>query len=249
MRRWRLMLLGVLLVAATVLIFAPASLLLGRVQARVPGLQLSMVSGTIWHGAVADIDFRGRSLGALTWRVRTADLLRLRLAADIQGNGDWGVGEGLVWRDFKRAGVEHAQAQIAAAPLAGVFATPELELLGGIRVRIASAEIRDGALVALQGDAEWLNAGVAGLAHANLGTVLATLQLDAPNAVSATITDDGGPLAVEGGAWLSPLGYSADLRLHARDPRVRPALQWLGAPQPGGQRRLQVQGSWLGSAP
>lgn len=247
MRRWRLLLLGLLLVAGTVLVFAPASLLLSRIQAQVPGLQLSLVSGTIWHGGIADIDYRGRSLGALSWRVRTADLWHLRLAADFQGNGDWGVGQGLVWRDFERIGVENAQAQIAAAPLAGVFATPELDLLGGITVRIASAEIRGGALVALDGAAEWLDAGVAGVAHANLGTIRATLQLDAPNAVSATIADAGGPLAVEGGAWFSPLGYSADLQLGARQPSVRPALQWLGVSQAGGKRRLQAQGTWLGA--
>ncbi len=248
MRHWKLLVFGLLLVAISAVVLAPANLVLERVQARVPGLELGMVSGTLWNGGIGEVRYRERSLGAFSWRVRVGELLRLRAVADVEANGDWGVGQGVIWRSYDQLGIENLHAEFAAAPFAGLFATPELELLGAIKVVIASAQVRDGALNALTGEVEWRDAAVAGLAHANLGTLRAQLALDAPNAVSATIADAGGPLALDGGAWLSPLGYSADVRLSARDPAVRPALQWLGAPQAGGQRRLQVQGTWFGSA-
>lgn len=249
MRRWLWILAGLLLALVSVLVFVPASLVLGQLQSRVPGLELSLVGGTLWQGGVGDISYRGLSLGALSWQVRKRELMHLRLVADVQANGDWGVGHSVLWREAGRLGVENLQADVAAAPFAGAIATPELELLGAISFRIASAEIRGGALTALSGEAEWRDAAVAGIAQANLGTLRASLTLDAPNAVSAAISDVGGPLVVNGGAWLSPLGYSADVQLAARDPSVRPALQWLGEPIEGGQRRLQVQGTWLGLAP
>lgn len=249
MRRWLWVLAGLLLATIATLAFAPASLVLGRVQARVPGLELSLVSGTIWRGGIGDISYRGRSLGAVNWHVRASELLRLRALAEVEANGDWGVGRGVLWRDSHGLGIEAVHAEVAAAPFAGIAATPELELLGAIGIDIASAELHDGALTALTGEMAWHDAAVAGVAHANLGTLRAHLALDAPNAVSAVLSDDGGPLAVDGGAWLSPLGYSADVRLRARDPALRPVMRWLGQPQADGQRRLQLQGTWLGAAP
>lgn len=249
MRRWAWILAGLLLALVSVLVFAPASLVLGQLQSRIPGLDMSLVGGTLWNGGVGDVSYRGRSFGAVNWQVRARELLRLRLVADVQVNGDWGVGSAVLWRERSRLGVENLQADVAAAPFAGVIATPELELLGAISFHIASAEVQGGALTVLSGEAEWRDAAVAGIAHANLGTLRANLILDAPNAVSAAISDVGGALVVNGGAWLSPLGYSADLQLGARDPSVRPALQWLGEPIAAGQRRLQVQGTWFGLTP
>lgn len=248
-RRVLLVLLALLLVAVATLAFAPAQMLVNAVQARVPDLYLSGVAGSVWRGGVGAVVYRGRALGGLRWRLYPSALFGLRLRADIEAHGDWGSAEGEVWRSFSALGVRQLHSELPAYYLAGVFAVPELRPLGQIRVLIDAAEVRDHALVVLAGEAVWADAAVAGLANADLGTLRGRLLLDAPNAASVLLGDDGGPLAVAGQLWLSPLGYSGSVRLSARDPALLPALQWMGKPAASGERELRLQGLWYGAKP
>src|SRR3546814_9982489 len=135
----------------------------------------------------------------------------------------WGQAEGQVWRSFSGIGVTGLSSELPAYYLAGVFAVPELRPLGSIRVDIHAAELRDHMLVVLDGDAVWADAAVAGQANADFGTLRAHVGLDAPNSATLTLDDDGGPLDLAGQLWLSPLGFSGDVSLHARDPQLQPA--------------------------
>ncbi|PKM10415.1 MAG: hypothetical protein CVV15_06570 [Gammaproteobacteria bacterium HGW-Gammaproteobacteria-5] len=246
-RRVFLVLLGLLLAAVLALAFAPAQLLVNAVQARVPDLYLSTVAGSLWRGAVGEIVYRGRALGSLRWRLYPSSLFSLRLRADIEAHGDWGNAEGQIWRSFSTVGLEALRSELPAYYLAGVFAVPEMRPLGSIRVEIHAAQLRDHMLVVLDGDAVWHDAAVAGLASADLGTLRGHLSLDAPNAANLVLADDGGPLAVDGQLWLSPLGYSGVVRMSARDPALLPALEWMGKPKTPGARELRLQGLWYGT--
>jgi len=246
-RRLFLVLLVVFLVAVATLAFAPAQMLVNAIQARVPDLYLSSVAGSIWRGGVGEVVYRGRALGGLRWRLYPWALFSLRLRADVEAHGDWGSAEGQIWRSFSALGVSGLRSELPAYYLAGVFAVPELRPLGHIRVDIHAAQLRDRMLVVLDGDAVWADAAVAGLASADLGTLRGRLTLDAPNAASLVLDDDGGPLDVDGQLWLSPLGYSGEVRMTARDPALLPVLEWMGKPKASGERELRLQGLWYGA--
>lgn len=249
MRRVLLGLLALVVLAVAVLAFASAQMLVNAIQARVPDLYFSSVAGSAWRGGVGEVVYRGRSLGALRWQLYPSALFSLRLRADIEAHGDWGQAEGQVWRSFSAVGITRLSSELPAYYLAGVFAVPELRPLGSIRVDIHAAELRDHMLVVLDGDALWQDAAVAGLASADLGTLRAHLSLDAPNAASLTLDDDGGPLDLAGQLWLSPLGYSGNVSLTARDPQLLPALEWIGTPTASGMRELRMRGVWYGGTP
>jgi len=248
-RRVLLVLLVLLLAVAATLAFAPAQLLVNAVQTRVPDLYLSSVAGSVWRGGIGEVVYRGRALGSLRWRLYPSALFALRLRADVEARGDWGSAESQIWRSVSALGVSQLRSELPAYYLAGVFAVPELRPLGRIRVAIHAAELRDHALVVLVGDAVWADAALAGSASADLGTLRGRLLLDAPNAASVVLDDDGGPLDVDGQLWLSPLGYSGTVRLSARDPALLPALQWIGKPAASGARELRMQGLWYGAKP
>lgn len=248
-RRVLLGLLGLLLLAVVALAFAPAQMLTNAIQTRVPDLYFSAVAGSLWRGGVGQVVYRGRSLGAMRWQLYPSAVFGLRLRADIEAHGDWGQAEGQVWRSFSAIGVTGLSSELPAYYLAGVFAVPELRPLGSIRVDIHAAELRDHMLVVLDGDAVWADAAVAGQANADFGTLRAHVGLDAPNSATLTLDDDGGPLDLAGQLWLSPLGYSGEVSLHARDPQLQPALAWIGKPAASGMRELRLQGTWFGGAP
>jgi len=82
-RRW--IIIGLLAFLGSAIAFAPASLL-RPFAARVPGLTVSNVSGSIWRGG-ATIALHGTPLGELRFALQPVDLLLLRLAYGIEVAG------------------------------------------------------------------------------------------------------------------------------------------------------------------
>lgn len=85
MSKRRLALIGTLAFIVLSVTFAPASLLRGALD-DVPGVALTGLSGTLWQGS-ARVVAGGVDIGALTFRVRPADLVRARLGYDITITG------------------------------------------------------------------------------------------------------------------------------------------------------------------
>lgn len=244
MRRWRWLGLGLALVGVLALLVAsaPARLLLDRLH--VPGLQVGAVNGSIWHGGLDEVRYRGQALGSVRWRLRPLPLLRLALVAKVEASGGWGEASALFSRRGDALNIEALRGQVDARLLTGLFASPEVIPMGRIEFSDGALAWQAHAVTRLAGSARWRDAALAGLARASLGELHADLLWDAPNVGRIVLGDAGGPLALRGTVWLSLLGWHGDLTLAARDPALVQGLAWIGQAQADGSRRLLLQGGW-----
>lgn len=240
MKRLVLALLALLVFSGAVLAFLPASLALRLLPADSP-LQLHGVRGSIWSGSVAQVRVQDRLLGGLAWQVLPLGLLRGGLEADVQLVGEVSA-RGRVERRWSSLHVRDAEAELPAAWIEPVLASPALRPQGELRLRIHEAELRGGQLQSLRGELLWQNAAVSGAVVAALGDLQMDFASDATGRIQGHTRDLGGPLQLDGGFHVERDTYRAELRLVARDARIEPALRWLGQPQDDGSRLLILYG-------
>lgn len=240
MKRVLWLLAGVFALTMALLVLLPASLLVAQLPASL-SLQLDDVRGSIWQGSVSRVTWQAHDLGSLVWQVQPLGLLRGRIAADVVLSGEinaqthlersWGA-----WR------LTDLSAELPAAWLDSVLASPGLHPQGVVLLIIDVAEVRGEQWTAMNGNAQWREASVAGAAVAALGDLRAEFALADDGRVHGSVHDDDGPLALSGQFVADLHGYHAELRLSARDARIAPALHWLGQAQPDGSRLLLMQG-------
>lgn len=243
MRRW-LILAALLAFAAAALAWMPASLLLGRMQARLPAVQFEEVGGTVWHGRAGRVLVGADDWGRLLWRVRPGQLLRGEIAADVELESARRRVAGRFWRSFRRAGVRDLSAELPAELLAPAFAGTGLIPYGRWSLNLDRATFEGRTPRAIQGEAVWPDAAVGGSARGALGTLHARFRME-DGEIRGELGDAGGPLALAGSFGLDAGGYRVDARLSARDPGLEAALGYLGQPHPDGGRQLLMRGGWL----
>lgn len=79
-RRWPLILLGIVLLAAVTVFVLPASMITHFLPAQVHAEDFS---GSLLHGAAGRLKVNAREAGAIEWQVHPLSLLRLAIVADI----------------------------------------------------------------------------------------------------------------------------------------------------------------------
>ena len=79
-RRWPLILLGIVVMAAATVFVLPASVITHFLPAQV---QADDFSGSLVHGAAGRLKVNAREAGAIEWRLHPLSLLRLAVVADI----------------------------------------------------------------------------------------------------------------------------------------------------------------------
>src|ERR1700690_1558120 len=79
-RRWPLILLGVIALAAALVFVLPASVISHFLPAQVHAEDFS---GTLVHGAAGRLSVNAREAGAIEWRLHPLSLLRMALVVDI----------------------------------------------------------------------------------------------------------------------------------------------------------------------
>src|SRR6266403_6206163 len=79
-RRWPLILLGIVVLAAATVFVLPASMITHILPAQVHAEDFS---GSLLHGAAGRLKVNAREAGALEWRLHPLSLLRLAMVADI----------------------------------------------------------------------------------------------------------------------------------------------------------------------
>ncbi|HEV2623412.1 MAG TPA: type II secretion system protein N [Frateuria sp.] len=243
-----------LLLSCVVLLvlFLPARWALPFVQARLRGLSLGQVHGTVWDGAAEQVHGRdGRPLGRLQWRLaRSALWGRLDLQLDFAATALTARGHlqrdaqgRLLWTDVA------VQAGLAAW-------TPRLdsplgEPQGTLALRLRRAVLQADWPVELEGDAHWADAAMQVRAGSVVLGNLETNLVAANGVMHGRLGDDGhGPLHVEGQWQASPLGWRLDALLQPRtgDKALRNWLAHLGPPDPDGSVRLRRRGGLAAAA-
>lgn len=209
--------------------FLPARWVQPQIEARLHGLRLGGVSGSIWDGHADQVlAADGHNVGSLNWQLSRLSVFgHTAVSIDLKGK-TWtfrGHMERLSettthWQDV------HARFDLAAL---GLHASPWGQPLGVLEADITSALIQAQWPISLSGGGRWENAAMV----TSQGTLaLGTLHWEAQamNAVLkgsfGDVRDPEGPLQLSGSFGVSALGWRYGLEAQPRD--HRPALQrWL----------------------
>lgn len=254
MKWWKIPLLcfATLLLALALLVwFAPAHWAAPWLNARMHGVALRGVSGSVWDGqADALVMADGTDLGRLRWTLSHRALLgRTQGSVELTGSmldaqgGFLREGDTLRWHDVRL--------RLALDRLEPPPATPFGRLRGELRGELAQATLRGGWPVSMDGHLRWQDAAVDGAAgRLPLGNLAAAITAR-EGVIQAGLQDDGhGPLRLDGHLQASPLGWRLQAVLAPRGdhPALARWLARLGPPDAQGVIHLQ-RGAGLGAVP
>lgn len=247
--RW-LVALGI----AAALLFAiatlPASLLSSRFGRA--GVEAVAWSGSVWSGSASGLAWRGTALGDLRWSIAPFELLRGRVAADLELDRPDGQARGRVSATF--GGKRRLEDGLADLPLEALAALP-LGLPKGwggrVRAEIAELSIAGNWPTSVRGslDLEELVASPPrNLAIGSYRAVLPDPKIGGDTAtITAHVSDKGGPFGVDARFTLSPdRSYVLEGTLDPRGeipPGLRQAIELLGPTSAAGRREFSVAGT------
>lgn len=255
MKRLRtvLVVLVLMLLSLGVLLwFLPARWVQSSLEARLHGLRMDQVSGTVWDGrAGLLLTADGRDLGKLEWHVSHAALWGdTRLSVGLDGpqlsfHGDMHQldAQRVEWNQL------HVQGDIDAlgnhtVALGGM-------LRGHVNIDIAHVLLQGRWPLELDGKASW---GEAEVATAKGVLALGEIQLQAQGqegVIQGQLHDGGsGPLQLDGQLGLSPLGwrYSVNAKPRGANPALQAWLQTLGRADADGTVRIKGSGGLVKAA-
>lgn len=216
-----------LLMAAALLWFLPARLVMPRVEPHLHGLRLQQVQGSVWNGRAGEVvTARGDVLGQVQWRIsRLAMLGQLQLQLHFDGpqlrfSGAMQrlPGDRIALHDVD----VHGELSTLDVPM-----SPSGRPRGELQVSADQVVLQGGWPLQLRAHAHWRHA-VMRTPHGDVSLGQLDAQAQAENGlVQAHVRDDGnGPLHVDGQLQLSPLGWRLDATLRPRQTDL--ALQrWL----------------------
>ena len=206
----------------------PAPLVLGKLQARLAPLALHDVSGTLWCGRAASLNYAMLHAAHLDWSVHPVALLLGRLEtgwslddAALRGKGTLGrtLGGSVYLSDLD------AQADLQALQASGLLRIM-LPISGRAEFALHKLRYADGKLAAADGTID-----VKGVALQALSLPLGDFHLDLATqqaGVKATLSDRGGALHAQGVAMITPDGaYQFSGNFAARDPNQSALQQYL----------------------
>jgi len=253
---WRTAITGLLALLAIVfalLWFLPARWALPWLNARMNGVPLQNVSGSVWDGRAGQVlSARGENLGALQWQLSRRALLgdnRLHVElhgprVDFSGNMAGRQATEATWTDVQmRIDLD----LLGAGPL----------LLGGLprgslRATARSIELRGGWPWMLDAQLQWQDA-VLRTTRENLPLGNLQAQLRASNGViEGRLQDDGqGPLRIDGQLQLSPLArrFTAEAATRGRQPALQHWLSSYGETDAEGVTHIHYSGGLAAAMP
>jgi general secretion pathway protein N len=212
-------------------------------------LQLSGLSGTVWHGKAERLSVRGTSLGELEWRLHPMDLLSLRLKADLEIQGPDGQGRAQWSRQVSGGDSELTQvvADLPAVWLQLVLQEPFFQLLGHLDIQLERLHLNEnGSIALLQGQMTWRDAAVAGTLVTELGDLAIEWRTER-EMLLGELSDSGGPLALEGRVTVTDGSYRVAAKMAARTDNqpLRQALNVLGRPDRQGRLAFNLEGPMI----
>ncbi|HEV7777336.1 MAG TPA: type II secretion system protein N [Luteibacter sp.] len=244
--KWVLAVLLVLLVAAAALFwFLPASWVVGAVESRMHGMRVEGVSGTLWNGhAERVVTADGELLGMLDWTLnRGAPLGRRHVTGRFQGplghvawQFDHARSDSSDWRDID---FRWDARVFASHPALRAF-----DPRGTLEGRIPEASLQGNWPVTMHGEATWRDAslqmpeGRVPLGNLHVGVT------SNDGVLHAKLDEDGsGPLDIRGTLDAMPLGWRLDIRMQPRtvDTALSHLLARFGPPSADGSTIIHRQ--------
>lgn len=236
------LLLAIVVFVITLVARLPATALVPLLPA---GVSCQTPAGTVWKGSCAQLHDGAVSLDGFSWRLHPAELLRLRLSAELRSDDPRVQGHTNV--QITRDGLIRLQGLSAQLPLQNGLALFPRGLAGTLQIAIEGAQLQHEQLLALQGSIRVLQ-----LRSEDQSADLGSFELLFPPApagapIEGQLHDLGGPLSVSGRLRLMRGGgYDLSGSVAARpqaSPELLQALQLLAPPDGQGRRPFSLAGS------
>jgi general secretion pathway protein N len=235
------LLLGLLAYAVFLVCTLPAERAAAMVRKQAPQLQLAGVTGTVWSGRAATLQYRTQRLSRFKWRLNPLALVLGRIEFDIAFDGEGRTGTATVARRFDGSLVLNEVAvRLPVAELGG-----PLSLTGLLEVKLDELTAKDGMIQSATGELHLLQAAVTEPVAQKLGDFSAKISTEAAG-IKAQVRDEGGPLQLEGTLRLINDGsYQLHAKAVVRDPQqtmLQQVLRAAGRQEPDGRVALEYNG-------
>ncbi|HMQ12197.1 MAG TPA: type II secretion system protein N [Candidatus Competibacter phosphatis] len=242
-------LLGLLAFLLFLLLRAPAGLVVGLFDERLPGLNVQAVDGTVLNGSAWGVSWRDTSIGKLNWNWRPFVLLsgwlEFRLDTDdpdakLMGNVAMGWDRQLRFRDFS--------GRLPLAKLSELAGQPTPPLRGMVEFDLRELKLNAAGLPqSAAGVVHLLNLHIMLGQPLNLGDFVVQLSPATPEGLQGVVKDNNAPLDLAGILNVSPdrryrFSGSAAVR-DAGNQALRQMLNLLGPPGGDGRWKLDFSGT------
>ena len=210
-----------------------------------PAVNLTGLSGSVWHGTAEEGLASGAYFRNLNWKFRPGALLSGALAFDLSAQPAGGQIAAVV--SVTAAGGLKLSDLNGALPLELVHQTFQKEgIRGDVALAFNELVLENGIASQMDGKVEVNNFFVPNLSAAPLGNYAAQFQAQ-DGSITANVTDTAGVLEVEGVLTVTPdQSYSFVGDVGARPgspPSIEDQLRFLGSPDNRGMRQFRFEGS------
>lgn len=251
MRRYRLLLLGVVTYLLFLLMLFPAATAWSWFAPKGVPLQLQGISGSIWQGKAAQSLWNRQPLGSLSWDLQLLPLFLGSLGVDfslqtaqgvLEGDADIGLGSGVIQlSDFTgQLPVSELMRFVPPMPI-------PVAVNGTVTLDIQQLELNPASnTVHATGRINWHSAEVLSPQAFKMGNLQADISTDEKGVLAAQLKDLGGPLQLDALFTLNAdRSYALSGSVAAAreaEASLTQALGWLGKVDGSGKHRLNLNG-------
>ena len=244
-RVWPLVALAVVAYLVFAIVTLPANVILDRLR---PGVDAAGVEGTAWNGSAQIIRVGGMNLGALTWKVHVLPLFALRAQADVKITRADGFAQGVVSASGRRVRLANFAATLPLAAL------PPQAIPGGwtgsLNARFAEFTLVEGWPTSATGNVDIADLTGPARRPAHLGSysVKFPAPSSAPDTLTGSLNDTGGPIQIVGTIQLKAAdrSYLVEGQVATKPdapPDLSRTLEYLGPPDAQGRRPFSLSGT------
>jgi len=258
MRVVRLILLGLLAYVVSVVFLFPVAPLVEKIKPQIQPVQLVGVSGKLFNGQVANVNYADDLLPLefenVAWKLAPGALLKGGAGANVSFEGYGGQGEGQVRRQWNGdINVSDMTFNADSKELEVLLPGPVAEFSGQIDGQIDSVQLVNQLLQTFDGNLDWKDAVIVTRLYgpeitANLGLLNIVVTPEDNAAHLVTIKSQGGDLAIDGTVNMAANGdYRTNLLLTPAANAPRPLVDTLRTrtrPDGGGRYRIQHNGNF-----
>lgn len=209
---------------------------------------LDGITGTIWGGAVEQLQYQGQEIGRASWDLHPLSLIVGNLALSWQLNGQEGEVHGEA--TFNPSGevlVEAIKGEIPVAELTALLPFVPVVVNGTLALDLSAVHFDGGKTRQVTGELHWNQAEIVAMQKVDFGDVTITLDTkDDSGDIEAQINNLQGALAVNATATLRTSGeYQVAGEITTRSKKDRALLNsfvMIGRPDRQGRLRFNRSG-------
>lgn len=208
-------------------------------------LNLQGLSGTLWAGTSAQTRIANISLGKLHWDMQLLRLFTGKLALDVIIENSNSRLEGELAAGFdKQIQLDNFRGSLPVQTFMPLFYGMPFAMSGDVKADIAHAEITPGKKLVVDGKVTWRNAALTAPQPQEFGDLFMVFRPQ-PDGSKILLSDQGGPLSIEGTVQVKNSGeYKVNVLLgtNGKNENLHNALKLMGRTNPKGKIQISRTG-------